>query len=62
MRIDSIQLTNFRQFYGPTPKIEFAHGTKNVTVIHGMNGADKTALLNAFTWILYGTLKRLSEY
>jgi DNA sulfur modification protein DndD len=58
MRIDSIQLTNFRQFYGETPKIEFAHGTQNVTVIHGMNGAGKTALLNAFTWILYGTFSK----
>lgn len=58
MRIDSIQLTNFRQFYGGTPKIEFAHGTQNVTVIHGMNGAGKTALLNAFTWILYGTFSK----
>lgn len=58
MRIDSIQLKNFRQFYGLTPKIELAHGDKNVTVIHGMNGAGKTALLNAFTWILYGTFSK----
>lgn len=58
MRIDSIQLKNFRQFYGITPKIELAHGDKNVTVIHGMNGAGKTALLNAFTWILYGTFSK----
>lgn len=58
MRIDSIQLKNFRQFYGTTPKIEFAHGTKNVTVFHGMNGAGKTAFLNAFTWLLYGTYSK----
>lgn len=58
MRIDSIQLTNFRQFYGATPKIELAHGDQNVTVIHGMNGSGKTALLNAFTWILYGTFSK----
>ena len=58
MRIDSIQLNNFRQFYGLTPKIELAHGAGNVTVIHGMNGAGKTALLNAFTWILYGTFSK----
>lgn len=58
MRIDSIQLNNFRQFYGATPKIELAHGSENVTVIHGMNGAGKTALLNAFTWILYGTFSK----
>ena len=58
MRIDSIQLNNFRQFYGLTPKIELAHGAENVTIIHGMNGAGKTALLNAFTWILYGTFSK----
>ena len=58
MRIDSLKLTNFRQFYGTTPKIEFASGEKNVTIIHGMNGAGKTALLNAFTWILYGTFSK----
>lgn len=58
MRIDSLQLKNFRQFYGETPKIEFAHGTQNVTVLHGMNGAGKTAFLNAFTWILYGTFSK----
>jgi DNA sulfur modification protein DndD len=58
MRLRSIQLTNFRQFYGKTPKVEFAYGTKNVTVIHGMNGAGKTALLNAFTWVLYGSFSK----
>ncbi len=58
MRLKSIQLTNFRQFFGKTPKIEFAHGSKNVTVIHGMNGAGKTAFLNAFTWVLYGSFSK----
>ena len=27
---------------------------KNITVIHGFNGAGKTTILNAFTWLLYG--------
>ena len=58
MRLKSIQLCNFRQFYGKTPKIEFAHGSKNVTVVHGMNGAGKTAFLNAFTWVLYGSFSK----
>lgn len=58
MRLKSIQLTNFRQFYGKSPKIEFAQGSKNVTVIHGMNGAGKTAFLNAFTWVLYGSFSK----
>ena len=54
MKLHWLKLKNFRQFYGSSPKIEFAHGEKNVTVIHGYNGSGKTALLNAFTWLLYG--------
>ena len=53
MRLISLQLCNFRQFYGQTPIIQLASDTKNTTVIHGNNGAGKTALLNAFTWVLY---------
>lgn len=53
MKLVSLQLHNFRQFYGTTPIIHFSLGEKNVTVIHGINGSGKTALLNAFTWVLY---------
>lgn len=53
MKLLSIQLQNFRQFYGQTPKIELAKGSENATIIHGNNGAGKTTLLNAFTWVLY---------
>jgi DNA sulfur modification protein DndD len=53
MKLISLQLYNFRQFYGKTPQIKFASGQQNTTVIHGSNGAGKTALLNAFTWVLY---------
>ena len=53
MKLISLQLANFRQFYGKTPLIRFAAGERNTTVIHGNNGAGKTALLNAFTWVLY---------
>jgi DNA sulfur modification protein DndD len=50
-----MQLTNFRQFYG-NQSLEFAgvSSERNITVVHGFNGAGKTALLNAFTWCLYG--------
>lgn len=54
MRLKSIQLYNFCQFYGKTPEIFFADGeNSNTTVIHGNNGAGKTTLMNAFTWVLY---------
>ncbi|MGE5484651.1 MAG: AAA family ATPase [Ignavibacteriales bacterium] len=53
MRLISLQLMNFRQFFGLTPKLKFADGQDNVTVIHGANGSGKTALLNGFTWLFY---------
>jgi DNA sulfur modification protein DndD len=54
MKLISIQLYNYRPFYGQTPEITFATKEgKNTTVIHGNNGAGKTAILNAFTWVLY---------
>ena len=53
MNIISLQLFNFRQFYGSTPMIKFGYGSKNTTIIHGNNGSGKTTILNAFTWVLY---------
>jgi DNA sulfur modification protein DndD len=54
MKLTSIKLCNFRSFYGQTPEIIIATGDiKNTTIIHGNNGAGKTSLLNAFTWVLY---------
>jgi DNA sulfur modification protein DndD len=53
MKLLSIQLSNFRQFYDTTPEIFLANTERNTTVIHGNNGAGKTTLLNAFTWVLY---------
>lgn len=53
MKLLSMRLCNFRQFYGKTPEIVLANGVRNTTIIHGNNGAGKTTLLNAFTWVLY---------
>lgn len=53
MKLKSIKLCNFRQFYGLTPEIQFAGSDRNITIVHGNNGAGKTTLLNAFTWVLY---------
>ena len=51
MKLLSIKLCNFRQFYGTTPEIILASDGKNTTMIHGNNGSGKTTLLNAFTWV-----------
>ncbi len=54
MKLTSIKLCNFRSFYGKTPEILLASGdVRNTTIIHGNNGAGKTSLLNAFSWVLY---------
>jgi len=54
MLLDRIVLENFRQYYGKN-KIEFARDSqRNVTIIHGANGAGKTSLFLALNWCLYG--------
>lgn len=53
MKLISLQLFNFRQFYGKNPEIVLSKGSQNTTIIHGNNGSGKTTLLNAFTWVLY---------
>jgi DNA sulfur modification protein DndD len=54
MKLTSIRLCNFRQFYGETPEVRLATDRQhNTTIFHGNNGAGKTTLLNAFTWVLY---------
>ena len=53
MKLLSIKLCNFRQFYGKTPEIHLAASSRNTTVIYGNNGAGKTTILNACTWVLY---------
>lgn len=54
MKLLSIKLFNFRQFWGEVEIDLAGQPGRSVTVIHGNNGAGKTTLLNAFTWVLYG--------
>lgn len=57
MQLDTLELQNFRQFYGEQT-IEFSqHSENNVTVIHGSNGSGKTTILNAFMWLFYDEVK-----
>ncbi|MEI8304089.1 MAG: AAA family ATPase [Burkholderiales bacterium] len=54
MRLLSLEVANFRAFYG-VQRIEFAaEDDKRVTVFHGENGAGKTNLLNAVHWCMTG--------
>jgi DNA sulfur modification protein DndD len=54
MKLLSMKLFNFRQFWGEVEIDLAGQPGQSVTVIHGNNGAGKTTLLNGFTWVLYG--------
>ena len=54
MKFVSLNLRNWRSFHGDN-RIDFSTDTdRPVTLLLGPNGSGKTALLNAFTWVLYG--------
>jgi DNA sulfur modification protein DndD len=54
MRLLSLELNNFRGFYGQH-RVEFAAEDKRrVTIFHGENGAGKTNFLNAIHWCVTG--------
>lgn len=53
MKLISIEINNFRQFYGKQKLFFSTDNKKNVTLIHGENNGGKTALLNALRWCLY---------
>lgn len=54
MRIERVDLHNFRQYFGHQRLKISRHDDQNVTVIHGVNGAGKTSLFLALNWCLYG--------
>lgn len=54
MKILSLTLNNFRQFYGKQTINFSIDDKKNITLIHAENGVGKTALLNAIRWCLFG--------
>ncbi|QNE18703.1 AAA family ATPase [Kribbella qitaiheensis] len=56
MRLQSITLTNFRQFADVQTFDLTSDSVRPVSLLFGANGAGKTTFLNAFTWALYGTM------
>lgn len=60
MRIDNVEIINFRQY----KNIEFDFKKNNSSDLHiiiGNNGIGKTNLLNAISWCLYGTEPHLGN-
>lgn len=54
MKLDNMEITNYRQFKGEQ-KIKFSTDSdKRVTIMHGKIGTGKTFILDALRWCLYG--------
>ena len=54
MRLERAIITDFRQYYGEQTITFATDDQRNVTVLHGVNGAGKTSLFTALNWCLYG--------
>jgi len=54
MKISSIVLNNFRQYYGNVTIDLETNGNKNIVLVGGKNGYGKTNFLISIVWCLYG--------
>lgn len=54
MKISSIGVKNFKQFYGDQEVSVSTSDDQNITVFHGLNGTGKTSLFTAINWCLFG--------
>lgn len=61
MRIESIEIENFRQYRKEKFSFPRIIGKKDIHVIIGENGEGKTNILNALTWCLYGEELHLGD-
>lgn len=61
MRIESIDIQNFRQYRKEKFVFPRIKGRKDIHVIIGENGEGKTNILNALTWCLYGEELHLGD-
>ena len=53
MLINSLEISNFRPFFGKQKVVFSTDVEKNVTLIHAENGVGKTAFLNAIMWCFF---------
>lgn len=58
MKINQIELTNFRIYQGKNILDLSSDGSKNINIVSGHNGYGKTTLLMSLVWCLYGKLMR----
>ncbi len=61
MRIESIEIKNFRQYQSATFKFKQDPKVPDIHIILGENGEGKTNILNAITWCLYGVETHLGD-
>lgn len=61
MRIESIEIQNFRQYRKEKFAFPKINEKKDIHVIIGENGEGKTNILNALTWCLYGEELHLGD-
>jgi DNA sulfur modification protein DndD len=61
MRIESIEIINFRQYRKEKFVFPQIKGKKDIHVIIGENGEGKSNILNALTWCLYGEELHLGD-
>ena len=62
MKIKSLELKNFRPYYGDVKAIFPTADNSSICLIHGLNGYGKTSLFMALNWCLYGHEKLNDVY
>ena len=61
MRIENIEIQNFRQYRNLSLKFPHVQGANDLHIIYANNGVGKTNVLNAITWCLYDTEMHLRD-
>lgn len=61
MRIENIEIQNFRQYCNLSFKFPHSTGDNDLHIIFANNGVGKTNVLNAITWCLYDTEMHLGD-